>query len=494
MGFVIVVGLLLSYILIRATFLVFGVGRPKNLPPGPTWLPIIGNLHFLGDQPHKSLAKLAETHGPVMSLKLGHITTVVISSASAAKEVLQKQDLAFSARHVPNAVHARNHAGHSVVWLPVGTRWRTLRRILNSNIFSSNSLEANEHLRSKKIEELIAYCGKASVSNDYVDIGRAAFRTSLNLLSNTIFSKDVTDPYEEDSGKEFKEAITNIMVEAGKPNLVDFFPVLKKIDPQGIRRRLSGHFGKLLEMFEELIDERLRMGRLKHNDLLDVCLKIIEDNSNEINHTHIKSLFLDLFGAGTDTTSNTLEWAMVEVLRNPDTMSRAKEELEEVIGKAKIVKENDVLRLPYLSCIVKETLRLHPPVPLLIPRKVVKEVQLNGYTIPKGTQVLVNAWAIGRDPTVWDDSLEFKPQRFLKSGFDFRGKDFDLIPFGAGRRMCPGLPLAVRMIPIMLGSLLNNFDWIPDTKNQADTLDMNEKFGITLSKANPLCVVPIPLN
>ncbi|KAJ0525580.1 putative geraniol 8-hydroxylase [Helianthus annuus] len=223
MGFVIVVGLLLSYILIRATFLVFGVGRPKNLPPGPTWLPIIGNLHFLGDQPHKSLAKLAETHGPVMSLKLGHITTVVISSASAAKEVLQKQDLAFSARHVPNAVHARNHAGHSVVWLPVGTRWRTLRRILNSNIFSSNSLEANEHLRSKKIEELIAYCGKASVSNDYVDIGRAAFRTSLNLLSNTIFSKDVTDPYEEDSGKEFKEAITNIMVEAGKPILWTFF-------------------------------------------------------------------------------------------------------------------------------------------------------------------------------------------------------------------------------------------------------------------------------
>ncbi|KAM0034427.1 putative geraniol 8-hydroxylase [Helianthus debilis subsp. tardiflorus] len=186
------------------------------------------------------------------------------------------------------------------------------------------------------------------------------------------------------------------------------------------------------------------MGRLKHNDLLDVCLKIIEDNPNEINHTHIKSLFLDLFGAGTDTTSNTLEWAMVEVLRNPDTMTRAKEELEEVIEW------------------------IHHP---------------KGHT---------SAWAIGRDPTVWDDSLEFKPQRFLKSGFDFRGKDFDLIPFGAGRRMCPGLPLAIRMIPIMLGSLVNNFDWIPDTKIQADTLDMNEKFGITLSKANPLCVVPIP--
>ncbi|KAJ0667953.1 putative geraniol 8-hydroxylase [Helianthus annuus] len=493
MDFVIIVSILFSYILIRATFFVFGVGRPKNLPPGPTLLPIIGNLHLLGDQPHQSLAKLAETHGPIMSLQLGQITTLVISSATAAKEVLQKQDLAFSTRHVPDALNACSHASHSVAWLPVCTEWRTLRRILNSNIFSNNSLEANECLRSKKVEELIAYCRKASVSNDYVDIGQAAFRTSLNLLSNTIFSKDVIDPY-EDSGKEFKEVITSIMVEAGKPNLVDFFPVLKKIDPQGNRRRMSHYFGKVLKIFEELIKERLKMGRLKHDDLLDVCLNNIQDNPNENNHTHMEILFLDLFSAGTDTTSSTLEWAMAEVLHNPIVMKKAKEELEVVIGKGKMVKENDVGRLPYLSCIVKETLRLHPPVPLLLPRKVVKQVQLSGYTILEGTKVLVNAWAIGRDPTIWDDSLAFKPQRFLESGRDVRGQDFDLIPFGAGRRICPGLPLAIRVVPVMLGSLLNNFDWSLDTNIQDKALDMSEKFGITLSKANPLCVVPIPLN
>ncbi|KAI7746314.1 hypothetical protein M8C21_014130, partial [Ambrosia artemisiifolia] len=493
MELLILVSLLLFYIIIRFTSSIFGDGKTKNLPPGPTRLPIIGNLHLLGDQPHRSLAKLAETYGSIMSLQLGQITTLVISSATAAKDVLQKQDLAFSTRHVPDAVHACDHARHAVAWLPVCNEWRTLRRILNSNIFSNNSLEANQHLRSQKVEELLAYCRKASLSNDYVDIGRAAFRTSLNLLSNTIFSKDVTDPY-EDSGKEFKEVITNIMVEAGKPNLVDFFPVLKKIDPQGKRRRLTRYFGKVLQLFEELIEERLTMGRLKQDDLLDVCLKIIQDSPNEINQTHIKSLFLDLFGAGTDTTSSTLEWAMAELLCNPKAMTKAKEELEEVIGKGKIVKENDVVRLPYLSCIVKETLRLHPPVPFLLPRKVVKEVQLNGYTILEGTQVLVNAWALGRDPTVWDDSLVFKPERFLESSRDVRGQDFDLIPFGAGRRICPGLPLAIRMISVMLGSLLNNFDWIADTKIQHDALDMTEKFGITLSKANPLCVVPIPLN
>ncbi|KAK1423389.1 hypothetical protein QVD17_18691 [Tagetes erecta] len=496
MDILLIVWLLLSYILTRAIFSLFGFGEPKNLPPGPTRLPIIGNLHLLGDQPHRSLAKLAETHGPIMSLKLGHITTVVISSAAAAKEVLQKQDLVFSTRHIPDAVNAYNHAQHGVVWLPVCAEWRTLRRILNNNIFSNNSLEANQHLRNQKVEELITYCRKASLSNDYVDIGRAAFRTSLNLLSNTIFSKDLVDPY-EDSAKEFKEVIGNIMVEIGKPNLVDYFPMLRKIDPHGIRRRMGCLFEKMFEIFDKLIEERSRMGSGRLNDqddVLEVCLKSIEDNPNEINLAYIKSLFLDLFGAGTDTTSSTLEWAMAEILRNPRIMTKVKEELEQVIGKGKMVKEDHVLRLPYLSCIVKETLRLHPPAPFLIPRKVVKQVQLMGYTIPQGTQVLVNAWVIGRDPTVWNDSLEFKPERFLESGLDFRGRDFDLIPFGAGRRICPGLPLAIRMIPMMLGSLLNNFEWNLDLKIHQEGLDMNEKFGLTLSMAHPLCVAPKPLN
>ncbi|KAL3526733.1 hypothetical protein ACH5RR_011389 [Cinchona calisaya] len=468
--------------------------KAKKLPPGPTPFPIIGNLHLLGDQPHKSLAKLAKKHGPLMSLKLGQITTVVVTSSDMAKEVLQKQDLAFSFRSIPDALHAHDQYRYSVVWLPVASRWRSLRKILNSNIFSGNRLDANQHLRLKKVQELVAYCRKNSQVGEAVDVGRAAFRTSLNLLSNTLFSKDLTDPY-SDSAKEFKDLVWNIMLEAGKPNLVDFFPVLEKIDPQGIRRRMTIHFGKVLKLFGGLVDERLEQGKSKggNSDVLDVLLTTSEDAPGEIDRTHIERMCLDLFVAGTDTTSNTLEWAMAEVLRNPEKMKKAKAELAEVIGKGKLVEEADVSRLPYLRCIVKETLRIHPPVPFLIPRRVDQDVEVCGYNVPKGSQVLVNAWAIGRDETVWENALAFKPERFWESELDIRGRDFELIPFGAGRRICPGLPLAVRMVPVMLGSLLNSFGWKLEAGIAPKDLDMEEKFGITLQKAYPLRAVPISL-
>ncbi|CAA2993979.1 geraniol 10-hydroxylase [Olea europaea subsp. europaea] len=489
----IVLGLLFALTLIQAFRSISA--RGKNLPPGPAPLPIIGNLHLLGDQPHKSLAKLAKTYGPIMCLRFGSINTVVITSSAMAKEVLQKQDLAFSSRHVPNAIHAHDQFKYSVVWLPVASKWRSLRKILNSNMFSGNRLDANQHLRVRKVQELIAYCRKNSQAGEAVDIGRAAFRTSLNLLSNTIFSKDLTDPF-ADSAKEFKDLVWNVMVEAGKPNLVDFFPILDKLDPLGIRRRMTIHFGKVIQLFDGLINERLQRRKSLNSgntDVLDVLLDTSQENPEEIDRVHIERLCLDLFVAGTDTTSSTLEWAMAETLKSPETMKKAKAELAEVIGKGKVLEEADVSRLPYLRCMVKEALRIHPPVPFLIPRRVEEDVEVSGYTVPKNSQVLVNAWAIGRDPTLWENPLEFKPERFMESELDVRGRDFELIPFGAGRRICPGLPLAIRMVPVMLGSLLNSFDWKLEGGIAPKELDMEEKFGITLQKANPLRAVPTPL-
>ncbi|GAA0183915.1 oxygenase [Lithospermum erythrorhizon] len=491
-------------IVISLTFFhFFGIlsTRFKKLPPGPYPLPLIGNLlSLVGTQPHISFANLSKSYGPIMSLKLGQQTTVVITSPALAKQVLQKQDLAFSSRYHPDAIHAQNHHKFSVAWMPVGPRFRNFRQIMSANMFSSNRLDENQHLRSSKIHQLIAYCNKYSQTREAVHVGLAVFRTTLNLISNTIFSKDViTEPFSDESGKdqEFKDLTSNMFIEIGRPNLVDYFPVLRRFDPNGIKSRLASYFEEMFKLFAKLIDERMEKRKssdgIKYHDMLEVLLNESETNPQVIDRTHIDHLLLDLFAAATDTTTNTIEWAMTEVIKNSSILKKIQEELAQVIGRGNILEEADISRLPYLSCVVKETFRLHPVVPLLLPRKTEQNVEVCGYIVPKGSQVLVNVWAIGRDSNVWKNPLEFKPERFWESRVDVRGRDFELTPFGSGRRICPGLPLAYRIIPVILGSLLNSFDWKFEQGVIPESLDMEEKFGLTLEKEIPLRVIPIPL-
>ncbi|KAK6935284.1 Cytochrome P450 [Dillenia turbinata] len=326
--------LLLICTLIQTLLSVSKSSKSKRLPPGPIPYPIVGNLLELGNKPHKSLAQLAKVHGPVMSLKLGQITTVVISSAPMAREILQIQDLCFSSRTIPESIKAHNHDQFSVAWLPSTTQWRNLRKISNTHIFTTQKLDANQHLRRKKIEELLAHVQKCCEAGHAVDIGKAAFMTTLNLLSNTVFSVDLVNP-NSDAAQEFKSIFWGIMEEAGKPNLADFFPVLKKIDPQGIRRKMSYHFGKMFQIFDKFIDERLESrktsGSVANVDVLDILLNLNQE-SQEIDMTHIKHLLLDLLVAGTDTSSNTLEWAMAEILCSPETLSRVQAELNQIIN------------------------------------------------------------------------------------------------------------------------------------------------------------------
>ncbi|KAL9433028.1 hypothetical protein AB3S75_027940 [Citrus x aurantiifolia] len=468
----------------------------RKLPPGPMPYPVIGNLLELGAKPHRSLAKLSKIYGPVMSLKFGQVTTVVISSATTAREILQNQDTSFYNRTVPDALRAHQHDEFSMGWLPLSTPRTNLRKICNSHIFTTQKLDANQHLRRKRIQQLLAYAQENCRAGKAIDIGQAAFNTTLNFLWNTIFSVDLAD-HSSDTAREFRDMVWGIMAEAGKPNLSDHFPVLKKLDPQGIRRRMTKHFGKMLEVFDCLIDQRMKLrqehGSTEYKDILDTLLNIMDDKNVEIDRNYIKHLFLDLFAAGADTTSNTLEWAMTELLCNPEALSKTRLELEQTIGKGNPIDESDIIRLPYLQAVVKETFRLHPAVPLLLPRKASTNTQVASYTIPKDAQVLVNVWAIGRDEGIWENPCSFMPERFLGSDMDVKGQNFELIPFGAGRRICPGLPLAIRMLYLMLGSLINSFDWKFEDGITQHNMDMEEKFGLTLQKAQPLHAIPIAI-
>nr|XP_011457549.1 PREDICTED: geraniol 8-hydroxylase-like [Fragaria vesca subsp. vesca] len=483
-----------AWIIIQALYLFTRRSKaiPRTrLPPGPKPFPLIGNLLELGDKPHVSLTKLSQRYGPIISLQLGQLTTVVVSSATLAKEILRTHDQVFCNRTIPDAVHSCNHADYSFAFLPVSAKWRNLRTICNLHLFAPKVLDANHSNRRVKVQKLV----DSMRAGEAVDIGKAAFTTALNLMSQTIFSVDLADPSSR-TAKEFKETIWGIMEEAGKPNLVDFFPLLRKIDPQGINRRQTNYFKKMIDFFDRMMDQRLQSRKedsyITTDDMLDTLLNISEVKREDMDILETQHLFLDLFAAGTETTSATLEWAMAELLCNQEVLSKAQTELKQEIGKGKLVEESDIVRLPYLQAIIKETFRLHPTFPLLLPRKSGANIEIGGYIIPEGAQVLINVWAIGRDPLTWENPNLFMPERFLgeDNQIDFTGRNFELIPFGGGRRICPGLPLAIRMLHLMLGSLLNNSDWKLEDGVVAETMNMDEKFGLTLQKAQPLRVVP----
>ncbi|KAL8500189.1 hypothetical protein ACS0TY_019974 [Phlomoides rotata] len=469
---------------------VYRARKFSKLPPGPYQFPIIGNILDLGPKPHQSLAQLSRKYGPIISLKLGSKTTIVVSSPETAKVVLQKHDLSFSSRTTPAAAEVLDHYKFSVGWLPAENQWRKLRKIVKEQMFSVSRLDASQGLRREKLQKLCDYVKECSETGRAVDIGAAAFTTSLNLISATLFSMEFAQ-FDSDVSHEMKDLVGEMMKCFGSPNFADYFPILKFIDPQGITKQTKFYFEKMFAIFDGIIDEKLKSrGEIEKNDLLEALIDINQRDEAELTRKDIKHLLLDLFVAGTDTTSGTVEWTMAELLRDPEKMLKVGDEIRVVIGENGQIEESDIGRLPYLQAVVKETFRLHPPAPFLLPHKAESDVETNGYIIPKNSDILVNVWASGRDHSIWQEADSFMPERFLNGNdhIDYRGKDFGLIPFGAGRRMCPGLPMAHRMVHLMIATLVGNLEW-----KLEEELNMDEKFGMTLQKATPLVAVPTKL-
>ncbi|PWA63225.1 cytochrome P450 [Artemisia annua] len=269
-----------------------------RLPPGSYPLPVIGNIFELGKEPHNSLASLSKTYGPLMSLKLGSIITIVVSSPKIAKEILLHHDLSFSSRSIPDAGRMINHHLFSMVWLPVGDKWRRLRRISKEHLFSLQQLDAGKLPRSEKIKKLLDHVHECSINNKPINIGRAAFTTSLNVLSNFIFSTDMAR-YESFESQEFEDAICALADIVGKPNLADFFPLLKQFDPQGLIRKGNVYAVKLMNILGSIVDERVQV-RAKSSvglsstshDVLDLLLDLNLKNESELSRNDILHMLL----------------------------------------------------------------------------------------------------------------------------------------------------------------------------------------------------------
>ncbi|KAF8783770.1 hypothetical protein HU200_000206 [Digitaria exilis] len=477
----------------------------SRLPPGPTSLPIIGNLLDVASKlPHRSLWRLAERYGPLVSVRIGTAVVVVVSSPAVAREVLKTHNGSITGRRAPDAWNGAGHAANSLITLPAGRRWRELRRIGAEHLLSPRRLDGHGlraairaallDMRRRVFEESSSSAPGAAAAKP-VEVGEVPFVAMAELMWRAMFSCSLDAATLRELHGVAKEAARLALT----PNISDFFPAVAAMDLQGIRRGMAKQVGKVYELIDQEINKRRRAREAsggggiddeqKAADLLEMMLDMWEeDDEVVINRDNtIRTFLTDLFLAAVDTIPCAIEWAMAELLQNPETMKKLKAQLSSVLGSKECVECSDVDSVPYLQAIIKETLRLHSVVPL-VPNKAVDTVEIQGHIIPKGGNVIVNLWAIHHDAEVWTDPCKFIPERFLQSNeFNYQGTDdFDFIPFSAGRRLCLGLPLATRMLPALLGSTTHHFEWTLPQDAMENGLDMSEKFGLALSMATPL--------
>ncbi|KAG2584400.1 hypothetical protein PVAP13_6KG298600 [Panicum virgatum] len=358
----------------------------SRLLPGPRPLPLISNLLDLRGHLHLVLARLTRAHGPVMLLRLGLTTAVVISSRNAAREAFAKHDRRLAARVVPDASRALGFSERSMIWLPSSDpRWKALRGIVATHVFSPRSLAAVRGVRMLKMRDLLSYLRERA--GQEVDLGQAVYGGVLNLMSSAFFSINVVD--------------------------------------------VGGQSAQGLQELVEAIDEVASSSGDTHGDFLDALLQL--RSAGKAARDNLTTILFDVFAAGSDTIAITVEWVMAELLQNPSTMARARAELDGALRNKETVEEADAASLPYLQAVVKEAMRLHPVAPALLPYLAAEDgVEVGGYAVPKGSTVIFNVWAIMRDPGVWEWPDEFLTKRFSNkaAGVEFREKDFEFIPFG----------------------------------------------------------------
>ncbi|KAM6557070.1 hypothetical protein CsatB_004089 [Cannabis sativa] len=487
------------------------------LPPGPRGLPIVGYFPYLSQNLHIDLTALGEVYGPIYKFWMGTKLCVVINSPQLVAQVGREQDIIFSNRDVGVSASIISQGGLNISFQPYGTDWKKLRKILVREMLNNSVLDNLTKLRRQEVRKSVKCIYEKRESP--VNIALFTYQTTINcVIGMTIgTSLEENESVSHVDGSKFKKAVEELFELLAKPNISDIFPMLKWFDIQKIGRDTE----RINQVFEMVFDDAIAKKKkkamktngnyspiLNESTTKDILQSLVElhlqpqDKDTYITIPEIKAILMDIFVAATDTITTSVEWAMTEIMRNPNVLNKVNEELKQVVGLNNTLEESHLSKLTYLNAVYKETLRIHPPGPFLIPRSSSQSTIVGGYTIPKGTAIFLNVWSIQRDPSVWENPLEFLPERFLMSGingssnnggnnneYNFSGNTFDYIPFGTGRRICPGASLGERMSLIILASFLHYFHW----KLPNDTeLELSDKFGLALKKRAPLIAIPTP--
>ncbi|CAI0374750.1 unnamed protein product [Linum tenue] len=443
------------------------------LPPGPWNLPIIGNIHQLAFSSstsgpvHRRLAELAQHYGPIMQLKLGETYNVVVSSPESAR--------AFLKTHV-------------------GDHWRRMKKLCTTELLSEKRVRSLRPVREEEVGKLMKLIGGEAGGGGAVNLSRLLFAVSNMITSRTAFGT-----IRELEGS-FLPVIHQIVQTLGGFSIGDIFPsnrLLRLIS--GTERHLKKLHQEADSILQGIIDEHVsRKRRRRETEDHDMAEGAEEDDNDDDdlvdvllastnNHVEVKAVILDVFVAAGDSSPIAVEWTMSELMKNPEKMEKVQREVRHFFDK-----RGEVNELKYLKSVVKETFRLHPPAALSLPREGPETVVVNGYQIPSRTRVIVNYWAIGRDPSHWTQPNQFIPERFLDTCIDYRGFDFQLLPFGSGRRVCPGMNYGTAVVYSLLANLLYRFNWELPNQIKPQDLDMSENFGGAISRKKNLYLIPIP--
>ncbi|XP_074279355.1 cytochrome P450 83B1-like [Silene latifolia] len=464
-------------------------------PPGPKGLPFIGNLHqYDFSRPHEYLAKLAKTYGPIVSLQLGCAPMVVVQSARLAKEVMKTQDLNFCSRPPTTGIRKLSYNGLDIAFCPYNDYFREVKKICVVHLFNSIRVRSFAPILQDEIIRLMDKITSLSSTSSTIDLSILVPDFAFANICRIAFGKS----YEEDEGCgfEFQKILNEAELMFIDMAYADYFPSFGWLDKlTGKSARLEKTFRDLDAFNQKIIDDHLNPNKSHDNhreDIVDVLLQLRKERSFAFDLTmdHVKAILMDVFIGGTDTSSGMIIWSMTELIKNPNAMKKVQDELRKnVPPKASYIYEHDLETLEYFKAVVKETFRLHPISPLLVAHQAIRQTKIDGYNIEPGTIVQVNGWAIGRDPVSWTDPDKFMPERFLGSSIEFKGQDFELIPFGAGRRRCPAIHLGIVNFELTLANLLHFFDWkLPIGMNKED-VDTDTLPGIVMHKRNHLCLM-----
>ncbi|TQD99245.1 hypothetical protein C1H46_015159 [Malus baccata] len=467
--------------------------KPKHkftsLPPSPPSLTIIGHLHLLKHPVHRTLHSLSSKLGKILLLKWGSRAVLLVSSPSAAEECYTKHDVAFANRPSLLAGKHFHYNFTTVAAASYSDHWRNLRRVMTLEFFSSSRLAAFSALRQGEVRLLLNQIMKKSKVELKSKFTELAFNVmTMTVVGKRYFGEDLAD---DEEAKNFREVIREAVHLSAATNLGDFLPVLQWMDATGLEKKMVRLMKKMDGFLQSLIEERRGIlaagfetnGAELKKLMIDNFLALQQTDPQLYTDEIVKGIILVLLVAGTDTTSTTLEWAMALLLNHPGAMAKLRAEIDTKTGSDhRLLEEQDLPNLNYLQNVINETYRLYPSFPILVPHENSEDCVVGGFDVPHHTMLVINAWAIHRNPEIWEDPEKFKPERF--EGWSGEGSEgYKLIPFGAGRRRCPGASLANKLVGLALGSLVQSFEW---ERIGEEEVDMSEGLGLTMPRVKSL--------